>query len=49
MNVFSLSGKTALVAGASRGIGLAIAQHLAEAGVDSSAGAGIDFSVWGAL
>jgi gluconate 5-dehydrogenase len=32
MNVFSLSGKTALVAGASRGIGLAIAQHLAEAG-----------------
>ena len=32
MNVFSLSGKTALVAGASRGIGLAIAQHLAQAG-----------------
>jgi NAD(P)-dependent dehydrogenase (short-subunit alcohol dehydrogenase family) len=32
MNIFSLSGKTALVAGASRGIGLAIAQHLAEAG-----------------
>ncbi len=32
MNSFSLSGKTALVAGASRGIGLAIAQHLAEAG-----------------
>lgn len=32
MNVFSLSGKTALVAGASRGIGLAIAQQLAEAG-----------------
>ena len=32
MSVFSLSGKTALVAGASRGIGLAIAQHLAEAG-----------------
>ncbi len=30
--VFSLSGKTALVAGASRGIGLAIAQHLARAG-----------------
>jgi NAD(P)-dependent dehydrogenase (short-subunit alcohol dehydrogenase family) len=32
MNVFSLAGKTALVAGASRGIGLAIAQHMAEAG-----------------
>ncbi|HLY16896.1 MAG TPA: SDR family oxidoreductase [Bryobacteraceae bacterium] len=32
MNPFSLNGKTALVAGASRGIGLAIAQHLAEAG-----------------
>jgi gluconate 5-dehydrogenase len=32
MRVFSLSGKTALVAGASRGIGLAIAQQLAEAG-----------------
>ena len=32
MSVFSLSGKTALVAGASRGIGLAIAQHLAQAG-----------------
>ncbi len=32
MNVFSLEGKTALVAGASRGIGLAIAQQLAEAG-----------------
>jgi gluconate 5-dehydrogenase len=32
MSVFSLSGKTALVAGASRGIGLAIAQRLAEAG-----------------
>jgi len=31
MSVFSLSGKTALVAGASRGIGLAIAQQLAEA------------------
>lgn len=30
--VFSLNGKTALVAGASRGIGLAIAQHLAGAG-----------------
>ncbi len=32
MSVFSLSGKSALVAGASRGIGLAIAQQLAEAG-----------------
>jgi len=32
MSVFSLSGKTALVAGASRGIGLAIAQQMAEAG-----------------
>jgi len=32
MSAFSLSGKTALVAGASRGIGLAIAQQLAEAG-----------------
>jgi len=32
MSVFSLSGKTALVAGASRGIGLAIAQHTAAAG-----------------
>ena len=32
MSVLPLSGKTALVAGASRGIGLAIAQQLAEAG-----------------
>jgi NAD(P)-dependent dehydrogenase (short-subunit alcohol dehydrogenase family) len=32
MSIFSLTGKTALVAGASRGIGLAIAQQLAEAG-----------------
>ena len=32
MNLFSLSGKTALVAGASRGIGLAIAQQLAGMG-----------------
>lgn len=30
--IFSLSGKTALIAGASRGIGLAIAQQMAEAG-----------------
>ena len=32
MSVFSLHGKTALVAGASRGIGLAIAEQLAAAG-----------------
>src|SRR4051812_231454 len=32
LNVFSLEGKTAIVAGASRGIGLAIAQHIARAG-----------------
>jgi gluconate 5-dehydrogenase len=31
-NIFSLSGKTALVAGASRGIGLAIAEAMAAAG-----------------
>ena len=31
MNTFSLAGKTALVVGASRGIGLAIARHLAGA------------------
>jgi len=31
-DIFSLSGKTALVAGASRGIGLAIAQALAAHG-----------------
>jgi len=31
-DTFSLSGKTALIAGASRGIGLAIAQHIAGAG-----------------
>src|SRR5262245_24373317 len=31
-NIFSLAGKRAFVAGASRGIGLAIAQGLAEAG-----------------
>ena len=33
--IFSLSGKTALVAGASRGIGLAIAQALAAQGADT--------------
>lgn len=32
MNIFSLSGKTALIAGASRGIGWAIAKSMAEAG-----------------
>jgi gluconate 5-dehydrogenase len=32
LSSFSLEGKTALVAGASRGIGLAIAQHVARAG-----------------
>ena len=32
MNTFSLEGKTALVAGASRGIGLEIARHMAAAG-----------------
>ena len=32
LNMFSLTGKTALVAGASRGIGLAIAQQMAAAG-----------------
>ncbi|HET8550600.1 MAG TPA: SDR family oxidoreductase [Bryobacteraceae bacterium] len=32
MQTFSLEGKTALVVGASRGIGLAIAQHIAAAG-----------------
>ena len=31
-DTFSLTGKTALVAGASRGIGLAIAQHMSRAG-----------------
>lgn len=36
MSGFSLSGKTALVAGASRGIGLAIAQQLAEAGAHTT-------------
>ena len=33
--LFSLSGKTALVAGASRGIGLAIAKEIAAAGADT--------------
>jgi gluconate 5-dehydrogenase len=32
MQTFSLEGKTALIVGASRGIGLAIAQHIASAG-----------------
>ena len=31
-DIFSLTGKTALIAGASRGIGLAIAQHMSRAG-----------------
>ena len=34
VNPFSLAGKTALVAGASRGIGLAIARAMAEAGAE---------------
>jgi gluconate 5-dehydrogenase len=34
-NIFSLSGKTALVAGASRGIGLSIAQALSAAGAST--------------
>jgi NAD(P)-dependent dehydrogenase (short-subunit alcohol dehydrogenase family) len=34
-DIFSLAGKTALVAGASRGIGLAIAQGLADAGANT--------------
>ncbi|HTT60747.1 MAG TPA: SDR family oxidoreductase [Bryobacteraceae bacterium] len=36
MSIFSLSGKSALVAGASRGIGLAIAQQLVEAGAHTT-------------
>jgi gluconate 5-dehydrogenase len=36
---FSLKGKTALIAGASRGIGLAIAQHMARAGAHAVLGA----------
>ncbi|MCX6590234.1 MAG: SDR family oxidoreductase [Acidobacteria bacterium] len=35
MNLFSLKGKRALIAGASRGIGLAIAKAVAEAGADT--------------
>lgn len=35
MEIFSLAGKRALVAGASRGIGLAIAQSVAEAGAET--------------
>jgi gluconate 5-dehydrogenase len=35
LNVFSLEGKTALVVGASRGIGLAIAQQVARAGAET--------------
>src|SRR5438105_1076500 len=35
MIMFSLKGKTALVAGASRGIGLAIAQQIATAGAQT--------------
>ncbi len=35
MNPFSLAGKRALIAGASRGIGLAIARAVAEAGADT--------------
>lgn len=35
MNPFSLDGKRALIAGASRGIGLAIARAVAEAGADT--------------
>jgi gluconate 5-dehydrogenase len=38
-DIFSLAGKTALVAGASRGIGLAIAQALAQAGAHTVLGA----------
>jgi gluconate 5-dehydrogenase len=35
LNTFSLAGKKALIAGASRGIGLAIARAMAEAGADT--------------
>ena len=35
MKIFSLEGKTALIAGASRGIGLAIAKEIAAAGADT--------------
>ena len=34
-SLFSLSGKTALIAGASRGIGLAIAKEIAAAGANT--------------
>ena len=34
MNPFSLAGKTALITGASRGIGLAIARGMREAGAE---------------
>ena len=39
MKLFDLSGKTAFVSGASRGIGSAIAVGLAEAGADVAVGA----------
>ena len=45
-NIFSLTGKTALVTGASRGLGQAIAIGLAQAGADviccSSSDGGVD-------
>ena len=40
-NPFSLDGKSALVAGASRGIGLAIARQVAAAGARTHAGRSI--------
>ena len=49
-SIFSLSGKSALVAGASRGIGLAIARHMAEAGVRRiSVGSAFSNAALGAL